>query len=252
MWPPQAPLIFKKQMYGSKHFHLRGKYLTSQFMTMLSKAQDPPNNMQAIALLAAMLLASPVIVQFDDAAKSAGIQFVHHKGSREISTILEEAGPGVCVADFDGDGFQDIYFVNGRNMHGEEAVARNALYRNNGDGTFTDVTEKANVPGNAYGLGCVWGDFDNDGHPDLYVTQFGKNILYHNNGDGTFTDVTQKARVDGADFGTMFHTGATFFNYRSRWLSRPLRRRLCRVWSEKPADLRNRLRRAGELPALRV
>ena len=169
--------------------------------------------MRAIALLATMLLASPVIVQFDDAAKSAGIQFVHHKGSREISTILEEAGPGVCVADFDGDGFQDIYFVNGRNMHGEEAVARNALYRNNGDGTFTDVTEKANVPGNAYGLGCVWGDFDNDGHPDLYVTQFGKNILYHNNGDGTFTDVTQKARVDGADFGTMFHTGATFFDY---------------------------------------
>jgi enediyne biosynthesis protein E4 len=90
---------------------------------------------------------------------------------------------------------------------------RNALYRNNGDGTFTDVTQKAGVPGNGYGLGCVWGDYDNDGYPDLYVTQYGKNILYRNNGDGTFTDVTAKARVDGADFGTAFHTGATFFDY---------------------------------------
>ena len=90
---------------------------------------------------------------------------------------------------------------------------RNALYRNNGDGTFTDVTEKAGVPGNAYGLGCVWGDYDNDGFPDLYVTQYGKNILYHNNGNGTFTDVTEKAGVGGSDFGTVFHTGATFFDY---------------------------------------
>ncbi|MGA2599388.1 MAG: CRTAC1 family protein [Bryobacteraceae bacterium] len=160
-----------------------------------------------------MLLAAPAAVHFEDAAQSSGIEFVHYKGAQEISTILEEAGPGVCVADFDGDGFEDIYFVNGRNLYGEKTAVRNALYRNNGDGTFTDVTEKANVPGNAYGLGCVWGDYDNDGHPDLYVSQFGKNILYRNNGDGTFTDVTEKAHVDGADFGTVFHTGATFFDY---------------------------------------
>ncbi len=167
----------------------------------------------AAALLATLLLSAPRAIQFTDATKAAGITFVHTKGSRGVSTILEEAGPGVCVADFDGDGFQDIYFVNGRDLYGGGAPVRNALYRNNHDGAFTDVTEKASVPGNAYGLGCVWGDYDNDGHPDLYVTQYGKNILYRNNGDGTFTDVTQKARVDGTDFGTVFHSGATFFDY---------------------------------------
>ena len=74
------------------------------------------------------------------------------------------------------------------------------------------MTDTAGVRGTSYGLGCIWGDYDNDGNPDLYVTQYGKNILYHNNGDGTFTDVTQKAHVDGSDFGTVFHTGATFFD----------------------------------------
>jgi hypothetical protein len=166
-----------------------------------------------IFVLAASLSSTPPAVAFNDVTKAAGITFTHYKGSRGVSTILEEAGPGVCVADFDGDGFVDIYFVNGRDLHGDGVNARNALYRNNGDGTFTDLTVKAGVPGNAYGLGCVWGDYDNDGHADLYVSQYGKNVLYRNNGDGTFTDVTQKAHVDGADFGTVFHTGATFFDY---------------------------------------
>ncbi len=153
------------------------------------------------------------IVQFSNVTKAAGIEFVHYKGKNGTSTILEEAGPGLCVADFDGDGFQDVYFVNGRDLYNRGVSVRNALYRNNGDGTFTDVTEKAGVPGTAYGLGCVWGDYDNDSFPDLYVTQYGRNILYHNNGNGTFTDVTEKAGVAGTDFGTVFHTGATFFDY---------------------------------------
>jgi hypothetical protein len=160
-----------------------------------------------------LCVSAPEGIQFTDVAKTAGIRFTHYKGSHGVSTILEEAGPGVCVADFDSDGYQDIYFVNGRDLYGNGIEVRNALYRNNGNGTFTDVTERAGVPGNAYGLGCIWGDYDNDGHPDLYVTQYGKNILYRNNGDGSFTDVTQKAHVDGTDFGTVFHTGATFFDY---------------------------------------
>jgi enediyne biosynthesis protein E4 len=166
-----------------------------------------------LTFCAASPFSAPEGIQFTDVGKSAGIRFAHYKGSRGVSTILEEAGPGVCVADFDGDGFEDIYFVNGRDLYPGGVEVRNALYRNNGNGTFTDVTEKAGVPGNAYGLGCIWGDYDNDGHPDLYVTQYGKNILYRNNGDSTFTDVTQKAHVDGTDFGTVFHTGATFFDY---------------------------------------
>ena len=151
--------------------------------------------------------------RFIEVAHEANIEFSHLKGNLGVATILEEAGPGVCVADYNSDGVPDIYFVNGRDLHGRGIPARNALYRNNGDGTFTEVTDSAGAPGTGFGLGCVWGDYDNDGHPDLYVTQYGKNVLYRNNGDGTFTDVTAKAHVDGTDFGTEIHTGAVFFDY---------------------------------------
>jgi enediyne biosynthesis protein E4 len=152
-------------------------------------------------------------VQFTNVARAAGIQFTHFKGNQGISINLEEFGPGVCVADYDGDGWQDIYFVNARDLYDRGIKVQNALYRNNGDGTFTDVTDKAGVPGTGFGLGCVWGDYDNDGHPDLFITQYGRNVLYHNNGDGTFTDVTDKAGVAGMESGTYFHSGATFLDY---------------------------------------
>lgn len=157
-------------------------------------------------------------IQFTNVTESAGIKFKHFKGNKGISINREEFGPGVCVADFDGDGWQDIYFVNGRDLYDRGIAVMNALYRNNHDGTFTDVTEKAGVPGTGYGLGCVWGDFDNDGFPDLFVTQYGKNVLYRNNGDGTFTDVTDKSGVGGLESGA-FHSGATFLDYdRDGWL----------------------------------
>src|SRR6201981_382617 len=152
-------------------------------------------------------------VQFTNITQQAGIRFVHYPGNKGMAIIREVMGPGVCVADFDGDGWQDIYFVNGRDLYNRGISVRNALYRNNADGTFTDVTEAAGVPGTGYGLGCVWGDYDNDGFPDLYVPQYGRNVLYHNNGNGTFTDVTEKAGVAGLEFGTLFHSGATFFDY---------------------------------------
>src|SRR6266566_4921944 len=164
-----------------------------------------------IALLAGTFT-SDVVAQgpaprFLNVTKEANIGFSHLKGNRGVATILEEAGPGVCVADYNGDGWPDVYFVNGRDLHGRAVSVRNALYRNNGDGTFTDVTEVAGAPGTGFGLGCIWGDYDNDGHPDLYVTQYGKNVLYHNNGNDTFTDATAKAHVEATDFGTLFHTG---------------------------------------------
>ena len=155
----------------------------------------------------------PPPIQFTNITQAAGIHFTHFKGNKGISINLEEFGPGVCVGDFDGDGWQDIYFVNARDLYDRGIKVQNALYRNNGDGTFTDVTDKAGVPGTGFGLGCVWGDYDNDGHPDLFVTQYGRNVLYHNNGDGTFTDVTDKAGVAGMENGTYFHSGATFFDY---------------------------------------
>ena len=157
-------------------------------------------------------------IQFTNITEQAGIKFKHFKGNKGISINREEFGPGVCVADFDGDGWQDIYFVNGKDLYDRGISATNALYRNNHDGTFTDVTDEAGVPGTGYGLGCVWGDFDNDGSPDLFVTQFGKNVLYRNNGNGTFTDVTDKAGVGGLESGA-FHSGATFLDYdRDGWL----------------------------------
>lgn len=156
--------------------------------------------------------APPTAIEFQNSTASAGITFVHFKGNNGISINREEFGPGICVSDFDTDGWQDIYMVNGRDLYDRGISVRNALYRNKGDGTFADVTEKAGVPGTGYGLGCVWGDYDNDGFPDLFVTQYGRNLLYHNNGNGTFSDVTDKAGVAGTESGT-FHSGATFFDY---------------------------------------
>src|SRR6266536_1156871 len=161
---------------------------------------------------------TPNSVRFTNVTDSAGIKFVHFKGNDGISINREEFGPGVCVGDYDGDGWPDIYFVNGRDLYHRGISVRNALYHNNRDGTFTDVTDRAGVPGTGYGLGCVWGDFDNDGFPDLFVTQYGKNVLYRNNGNGTFTDITDKAGVGGLESG-LFHSGATFFDYdRDGWL----------------------------------
>src|SRR5437868_712235 len=168
--------------------------------------------MAALFSLAASAQSNPI--QFTDVTAAAGIKFVHFKGNEGTSINREEFGPGVCVADFDGDGWQDIYFVNGRDLYNRGILARNALYHNNGDGTFTDVTGAAGVPGTGYGLGCVWGDYDNDGYPDLFVTQFGRNVLYHNNRNGTFTDVTDQAGVAGLESGA-FHSGATLFGYTS-------------------------------------
>ncbi len=162
--------------------------------------------------------ARPAPIEFTNVTAAAGIKFVHFKGNKGISINREEFGPGVCVADFDGDGWQDIYFVNGRDLYNRGISVSNALYRNNHDGTFTDVTEKAGIPGTGYGLGCVWGDFNNDGFPDLFVTQYGRDVLYRNNGNGTFTDVTDKAGVAGTESGA-FLSGATFFDYdRDGWL----------------------------------
>jgi hypothetical protein len=152
-------------------------------------------------------------IVFQDIAASAGLTRWHHTaGTPEKRLILEAKGPGVCLLDYDNDGWLDIYLVNGSNydaLAGKIPAPRAALFRNNHDGTFTDVTEKAHVGNGAWGYGCVVGDYDNDGWPDLYVTNYGNNRLYRNNHDGTFTDVAEKA---GVTVGT-WSTGATFGDY---------------------------------------
>ncbi|HJU12501.1 MAG TPA: CRTAC1 family protein [Candidatus Binataceae bacterium] len=152
-------------------------------------------------------------IVFRDVAATAGLTTWHHKaGTPEKRLILEEKGPGVCLLDYDHDGWLDIYLVNGSTydaLAGKAPSPHAALFHNNHDGTFTNVTEKAGVTNDRWGYGCAVGDYDNDGWPDLYVTNFGKNRLYHNNHDGTFTDVAEKA---GVQLG-IWSTGATFGDY---------------------------------------
>src|SRR5713101_3041234 len=128
---------------------------------------------------------------------SSGINFVHTSGSSPQKYLPESTGAGCAFFDYDNDGWMDIYLVNSGpcDFWNPAKPLRNALYRNNRDGTFTDVTDKAGVPGGGYGMGVAAGDYNGDGFPDLYVTQYGRSILYRNNGDGTFTDVTEKAGV---------------------------------------------------------
>ena len=129
-------------------------------------------------------------------AKS-GIRWVHTAGLSAAKHLPETSGAGCAFFDFDNDGWMDIYLVNSGkcDFYDPSPPLRNALYKNNRDGTFTDVTEKAGVAGGGYGMGVAAGDYNNDGFADLYVTQYGRSILYRNNGDGTFTDVTEKAGV---------------------------------------------------------
>ena len=157
---------------------------------------------------------SPAIpVRFTDVARAAGITFRQDATATSQKYYLETMGTGVGWLDYDQDGLMDLYFVQSAatGIYKPSRPLRSALYRNNGDGTFTDVTEKAGVGAEGlYGQGVAVGDYDNDGYPDFYVTGYGRGILYHNNGDGTFTDVTEKARVaDNAGWST----SAGWFDY---------------------------------------
>jgi hypothetical protein len=152
--------------------------------------------------------AEPVI-RFEDASDAAGIDFTHSFGSRQLGSLLEGTGAGCVWLDYNNSGLMSLYVVNGRplddSMHPyplKEKPAtppHNHLYRNNGNGHFTDVTEKAGLNPDMYGMAVAAADYDNDGNEDLLVTGYGKVILYHNDGNGHFTDVTEKAgiKVDG-------------------------------------------------------
>ncbi len=144
-------------------------------------------------------------------ASVSGINWTHVSGRSPMAHLPETVGAGCAFVDYDNDGWMDIYLVNSGpcDFYTPPQPLRNALYRNNRDGTFTDVTAKAGVGRNAYGMGVAVGDYDGDGFPDLYVTQYPHSILYHNNGDGTFTDVTAKAGVAAPGWAT----SAVWFDY---------------------------------------
>src|SRR6266568_1172638 len=160
---------------------------------------------------APLLRSSPAPLFEGIPSAASGITWVHENAMSDARYLPEALGPGCAFLDYDNDGWMDIYLVNSGpcDFFNPAKPPRNALYRNNRDGTFTDVTEMAGVTGDTFGMGIAVGDYDNDGWPDIFVTAYGNCILYRNNRDGTFTDVTKRAGLETPGF----TTSAVWFDY---------------------------------------
>ena len=154
----------------------------------------------------------PFGASFVDTAAAAGLHEAVIYGFADHKTyVLETLGCGCAFLDYDNDGWLDILMLSGTRLGANPPAASNRLYRNNRDGTFTDVTEKSGLTKSGWACGVCVGDYNNDGFEDLFITYWGQNILYRNNGDGTFTDVTHQARL--ADSTVRWGTGCTFVDY---------------------------------------
>jgi enediyne biosynthesis protein E4 len=154
----------------------------------------------------------PFLARFTDVAREAGLTHaVVYGGVDTKSYIIEVVGCGVAFLDYDNDGWLDVFVLSGTRLEGAPAGATNRLYRNNRNGTFTDVTEKAGLVRAGWASAVTVGDYDNDGFDDLFITYYGHNVLYRNNGDGTFTDVTARAGL--AQAGVRYGSGCTWVDY---------------------------------------
>ena len=198
--------------------HLRSHVAASAALA-LCLASFAPSQQATSPQATAPKISGAIPVHFTDIRKAAGITWKQDSTESDQKYYLETMGTGVAWIDYDQDGLLDLYLVQAgaTDAYKPSTPLHSALYRNNGDGTFTDLTAKAGVGGDGhYGQGVAVGDFDNDGYPDLYVTGYGSAILYHNNGNGTFTDVTAQAGV--ADSG-QWSTSAGWFDFdKDGWL----------------------------------
>ena len=182
---------------------LAATVITAAAGTHAVRAEGPQKGNQAAAPISGL--------HFEDVTRAAGIHFTHNTGTFGKKWLPETMGPGVAFIDYDNDGWQDILLVNGMDWPGHVRKHTTlALYHNNQSGTFSDVTQKAGLAVEMYGMGVTIGDFDNDGFDDIFITTLGQNHLFHNNGNGTFTDVTKQAGLWGPN---EFSTSAAWVDY---------------------------------------
>ena len=174
----------------------------------------------ALCSLAALAFAAGGVapIRFEEIGERAGIRFVTNNSATAQKYQPEAMVAGVAIFDYDGDGYPDLYFVNGGGMPSlrrDEPKFRNRLFHNNGNMTFTDVTDRAGLAGSGYGMGVAIGDYDNDGRPDIFLASLTGNQLFHNNGNGTFTEVTARAGVGGGTFAgrKMWSVSAAWLDY---------------------------------------
>jgi hypothetical protein len=197
---------FRKRKYRGKLFPVK---TSLSILSLIAILILPPFNSGAQK---ASISTSRTQVTFEEVLpQTSGIRWSHDNAHSPERQLPETVGAGCTFFDFDNDGFMDIYLVNSgpSDFFVPTTPLKNALYRNVGDGTFVDVTDKAGVAGGRFGMGVAAADFDADGYVDLYVTNYGRNILFRNNGNGTFSDVTEKAGVSAPGWSTC----ATWFDY---------------------------------------
>ena len=203
----------KKQLFLS--FKMR--YLAYFFISLLIICGCNPKDKSSSTEVKPSSTSLPVANDdyFQEVTQNIGIDFKHSIGDNELSNIVESVGGGAVFLDYDQDGYLDVYLSNGtfaENLsEGDKPkkLPQNHLYRNLQDGTFKDVTEEAGVGDQGYGMGMTVGDFNNDGYPDIYISNYGPNVLYENNGNGTFKDITKRAKVGGDECSV----GAVWLDY---------------------------------------